>query len=137
MMISTKGRYALRMMTDLAQHAQNEPVPLKTIADRQEISMKYMEAIAALLNRGGLIQSTRGKIGGYTLSRPASQITVQEVMEITEGSLAPVTCMEGGANSCNRAEACLTLPMWQKLDQLIEAYLSGITIQDLIDRNIK
>ncbi len=134
-MISTKGRYALRMMIDLAQHESEGPVPLKAIAERQDISMKYMEAIAALLNRGKLIRSTRGKIGGYTLSRPAEQISVQEVMAITEGSLAPVACMDG-SSPCARAETCLTLPMWQQLDRIIAQYLSDISIQALIDRRL-
>ena len=134
-MISTKGRYALRMMIDLAQHESEGPVPLKAIAERQDISMKYMEAIAALLNRGKLIRSTRGKIGGYTLSRPAEQISVQEVMEITEGSLAPVACMDG-PSPCARAGTCLTLPMWQQLDRIIAQYLSDISIQALIDRRL-
>ena len=136
MMISTKGRYALRMMIDLAQHADAGAVSLKTIAERQEISMKYMEAIAALLNRGGLVVSTRGKSGGYMLSRPAAQISVQEVMAMTEGSLAPVACVECDPHPCEHAEVCLTFPMWQKLDRMIDQYLSGISIQDLIDRKL-
>ncbi len=138
MMVSTKGRYALRLMIDLAQHANEGAISLKAISERQEVSMKYLESIAALLNRGELIRSSRGKDGGYTLSRPASEISVAEVMAITEGSLAPVAC--GGLNgaSCDRAGAglCLSFPMWQKLDALIEDYLSGISIQDLIDRKV-
>lgn len=138
MMVSTKGRYALRLMIDLAQHANEGAISLKAISERQEVSMKYLESIAALLNRGELIRSSRGKDGGYTLSRPASEISVAEVMAITEGSLAPVACSGLSGASCDRAGAglCLSFPMWQKLDELIENYLSGITIQDLIDRKV-
>ena len=136
MMVSTKGRYALRLMIDLAQHANEGAISLKAISERQSVSMKYLEAIAALLNRGELIRSARGKDGGYTLSRPANEISVAEVMAITEGSLAPVACNGLKDASCDRAELCLSFPMWQKLDQLIEDYLSGISIQDLIDRKV-
>ena len=136
MMVSTKGRYALRLMIDLAQHANEGAISLKAISERQSVSMKYLEAIAALLNRGELIRSARGKDGGYTLSRPANEISVAEVMAITEGSLAPVACNGLKDASCDRAELCLSFPMWQKLDQLIEDYLSGISIQDLVDRKV-
>lgn len=138
MMVSTKGRYALRLMIDLAQHRDEGAISLKAISERQEVSMKYLESIAALLNRGELIRSARGKDGGYTLSRPASEISVAEVMAITEGSLAPVACNGLKDASCNRAGAglCLSFPMWQKLDALIEDYLSGVSIQDLIDKKV-
>ena len=138
MMVSTKGRYALRLMIDLAQHANEGAISLKAISERQEVSMKYLESIAAMLNRGELIRSSRGKDGGYTLSRPASEISVAEVMAITEGSLAPVACNGLTGASCDRAGAglCLSFPMWQKLDALIEDYLSGVSIQDLIDRKV-
>ncbi len=138
MMVSTKGRYALRLMIDLAQHRDEGAISLKAISERQEVSMKYLEAIAAMLNRGDLIRSSRGKDGGYTLSRPADRISVAEVMAITEGSLAPVACNGLNGESCDRAGAglCLSFPMWQKLDALIEDYLSGVSIQDLIDRKV-
>ncbi len=138
MMVSTKGRYALRLMIDLAQHADEGAISLKAISARQSVSMKYLEAIAAMLNRGELIRSVRGKEGGYLLARPAEKISVAEVMAITEGSLAPIAC-DGLKNaSCERAGAglCLTFPMWQKLDAMIEQYLSGISIRDLLDRNV-
>lgn len=135
-MVSTKGRYALRLMVDLAQHRNEGAVSLKEISERQSVSMKYLEAIAALLNRGKLICSVRGKDGGYSLARPANEISVAEVMAITEGSLAPVACNGLKDSSCDRAELCLSFPMWQKLDRLIENYLSGISIQDLIDRKV-
>lgn len=145
MMISTKGKYALQTMIDLAQQArlcacedtECTCVSLKAIAERQNISMKYLESIAALLNRGGLVKSTRGKDGGYRLAKPAEEITVAEVMAITEGSLAPVSCLETCADGqCVHADGCLTLPMWQKLDGIIDEFLSGVTIADILDRKI-
>ncbi|MBO5670716.1 MAG: Rrf2 family transcriptional regulator [Clostridia bacterium] len=147
MMISSKGKYALQIVLDLAQQAAVCPcggedaegncVSLKAISERQNISMKYLESIAALLNRGGLIRSTRGKDGGYRLAKPAEEITVAEIMAITEGSLAPVACLETCAEGqCVHADGCLTLPMWQQLDQIIDAYLSGVTIRDILDRRV-
>ena len=135
MMVSTKGRYALRLMIDLAQHADEGAISLKAISERQSVSMKYLEAIASLLNRGELIRSVRGKEGGYLLARPAEKISVAEIMAITEGSLTPVAC-NGLDSSCDRAGLCLTFPVWQKLDALIENYLSGISIRDLIERKV-
>ena len=148
MMISTKGKYALQTVLDLAQHAavcgcdgddaECACVSLKAIAERQNISLKYLESIASLLNRGGLIKSTRGKDGGYRLAKPAEEITVAEVMAITEGSLAPVSCLETCAEGqCVHADGCLTLPMWQKLDTIIDEFLSGVTIRDILDGNIR
>ena len=145
MMISTKGKYALQTMIDLAQQAQMCAcedtecicVSLKAIAERQNISLKYLESIAALLNRGGLIKSTRGKDGGYRLAKPAEEITVAEVMAITEGSLAPVSCLDTCSDGqCVHADGCLTLPMWQKLDAVIDEFLSGVTIRDILERRI-
>ena len=141
MMISTKGKYALQTMVDLAQHggcaSSGDCVSLKAIAERQNISMKYLEAIVALLNRGGLVRSTRGKDGGYRLARPAGEITVAEDMAMTEGSLAPVSCLDTcSEGQCVHADTCLTLPLWQKLDAMIDGYLSGITIQDIVNRNV-
>lgn len=144
MMISTKGKYALQTMIDLAQQAQNPDdtaescVSLKAIAERQDISVKYLEAIVSMLNKGGLVRSTRGKDGGYRLAKPAKEITVAEVMAMTEGSLAPVSCLDTCAEgTCSHLGTCLTLPMWQHLDAIIDQYLSGVTIQDLIDGKIK
>ena len=119
MVISTKGRYALRLMIDLAQ--------------RQNVSLKYMEAIAAALNRASLVLSQRGKEGGYCLSRPASDITVAQVLHSTEGSMAAVACLESGESCCERAAQCLTLPMWKKLDAVMDNYLSSVSVQDLLD----
>ncbi len=141
MMISTKGKYALQTMIDLAQQAEENGtdvyVPLKAIAERQSISVKYLEAIVSMLNKGGLVRSTRGKDGGYQLAKPACMITVAEVMAMTEGSLAPVSCLDTCADgTCSHLGSCLTQPMWQHLDRIIDDYLSGVTIQALIDRQV-
>ena len=116
MMVSTKGRYALRVMIELAQQQRsvyNPVISLGAIARRQGISLKYLESIAALLNKGGLVVSTRGKDGGYRLACPAAEIPVGKILRLTEGSLAPVACLETG---CDRADGCLTLPLWEGLD---------------------
>lgn len=136
MVISTKGRYALRIMLDLAQNGADGFVSLKTVSQRQEVSLKYLEAIAAVLNRAGLVTSQRGKEGGYRLSRPAAEITVAEVLHSAEGSLAAVSCLETQQNTCARADRCLTLPMWKRLDEIMDGYLSGITIQDLLEGKV-
>lgn len=131
MMISTKGRYALRVMIDLAQQDSEEYISLKDIAARQNISMKYLEIIVAGLNRGGMLMSQRGKSGGYRLARPAAEYTIGSILKISEGPLAPVSCLEG-ENRCERSEGCITLPMWQKLDQIMEEYLESVTLEDLL-----
>lgn len=139
MVISTKGRYALRMMLDLAQQEPEAFISLKSIAQRQDISLKYMEAIAALLNKAGLVLSQRGKEGGYRLAKPASEITVAEVLHCAEGSLAAVACLEldgAGGAACERAGHCLTLPLWRRLDTLMDDFLSGVTVQDVLDGNV-
>ena len=132
MMISTKGRYALRMMLDLAACEPEKLVPLKETSARQQISMKYLEAIAAILNRVGLVQSQRGKDGGYRLARPASEITVAEILRCTEGTLAPVSCPSLDGTPCQRAGDCLSLPLWQSLDRHIDSYLSGVSLEDVL-----
>ncbi len=133
MMVSTKGRYALRVMLDLALHSDEAFVSLKAICARQGVSFKYLETIVSLLHKGKLVESSRGKEGGYRLARPAEQITVSEVLRLTEGSIAPVACLSDGGNGCDRAENCLTLPMWKQLNQLIETYLSGVTLASLCE----
>lgn len=132
MLISTKGRYALRVMADLAGHPSEGFIPLKEVAQRQEISEKYLEAIIKLLVRAKLLNGLRGKGGGYKLTRLPEQYTVGEILRLTEDSLAPVTCMEPNADVCPRAAACVTLPVWKGLDHVINAYLDGITLADLI-----
>lgn len=137
MLVSTKGRYALRVAIDLAQHPEADYVSLKDISARQGISVKYLEMIVSFLVRGGVVTSRRGKEGGYRLSRPAADITAGEIVRMAEGSIAPVSCLEAGAGGCERAAGCLTLPMWQRLDALIYDYLNGISIKDLAEGKIK
>lgn len=129
-MISTRGRYALRVMIDLAEHIDEDYIPLQTIAKRQGISEKYLESILAVLSKAGLLDAVRGKGGGYRLSKPAKEYTAFEVLSLTEGTLAPVTCLESG-QQCENAVNCRTLPLWQGLDQVIAAYLCSYTLADL------
>lgn len=132
MKVSTKGRYALRIMIDLAQQNRDAYIPLKDISERQGISMKYLEMIIGLLNRAGFVMSHRGKAGGYMLAAPAGNFTVASILKVAEGSLAPVECLETQDNTCPRAESCITLPMWQGLANVIDDYLESITIEDMI-----
>lgn len=136
MMISTKGRYALRVMLDLAQQPAGEYISLKSISQRQAVSMKYMEAIVATLNKAGMVESLRGKKGGYRLTRKPREYTVGEILKLTEGSLAPVTCLDC-ENPCQRAESCITRPMWLELDKLIDDYLESKTLADLLGEDKK
>lgn len=129
-MISTRGRYALRVMIDLAEHIDEGYISLQTIAKRQGISEKYLESILAVLSKAGLLDAVRGKGGGYRLSKPAKEYTAFEVLSLTEGTLAPVTCLERG-QQCENAVNCRTLPLWQGLDQVIAAYLCSYTLADL------
>ncbi|MBQ6428832.1 MAG: Rrf2 family transcriptional regulator [Oscillospiraceae bacterium] len=132
MMISTRGRYALRILIDLAEHQQDGYITLKEAADRQEISQKYLESIIKILVRADYVEGVRGKGGGYRLSRPANEISVQDVLQLTEGTLVPVACLEDGAKPCSRRADCRTISLWEGLDQVVSEYLSGYTIQDLI-----
>ena len=132
-LISTRGRYALRMMIDLAEHSDEGFIPLKDTAKRQDISKKYLEQIIPILNRSGFLQTSRGFGGGYRLVKPAKDYTVWEILNITEGNMAPVACLEGEKNTCPRCNECATLPVWQGLQNVIYEYLSGITLQDIID----
>lgn len=132
MLISTKGRYALRVMLELAQGEPGECMPLPVIAQRQGISEKYLESIIAVLARAGLVEGQRGKGGGYRLTRPLSECSVGEILRLTEGSLAPVSCLDGDTNACPRAGQCSTLPMWEKLDRLINGYLDSVRLSDLL-----
>ena len=135
MKISTKGRYAVRLMIDLAEHNNGEFVTLMDIAERQEISEKYLESIVSILSKNGLLISLRGKGGGYKLAKDPDYYTVGSILRLTEGSLAPVSCMEGDTNSCNRAPHCQTLEMWEGLNKLINDYFNGITIADLVRKS--
>ena len=133
MLISTRGRYALRILLELAQYDQGPYMPLPLIAEKQGISEKYLESIVAPLAKGGLIEGARGKGGGYRLRRPLKDYSAGEILRLTEGSLAPVSCLEGDANACPRAGQCHTLPMWTKLEGLINNYLDSVTLAGLLD----
>ena len=133
MLISTRGRYALRIMLELAQYDQSPYMPLPLIAEKQGISEKYLESIVSLLVKGGLVEGVRGKGGGYRLRRPLQDYSAGELLRLTEGSLAPVSCLEGEENACPRAGQCHTLPMWTKLEGLINSYLDSVTLADLLD----
>ncbi|WP_454970226.1 RrF2 family transcriptional regulator [Eubacterium sp.] len=135
MKISTKGRYALRMMIDLAQNQGDGYVSLKDIANRQEISKKYLEQIVAILNKPDVLRTNRGYQGGYRLAKSANEYTVGDILRLTEGGLAPVSCLDNSPILCDRAEDCITLPIWKGLYKVISEYLDSITLQDIIDRN--
>ena len=132
-MISTKGRYALRMMIDLAEHDDGSYIPLKDIADRQEISKKYLEIIVKDMVNGGLVTGVSGKGGGYKLCRDARDYTVGEIIELMEGSLSPVSCLINDANDCPRKDFCKILPLWSEFYSLVHDFLYGKKLIDLID----
>ncbi len=132
MKISTKGRYALRMMVDLAGHRDEGVVALKDIAARQNISKKYLEQIVPLLNRAELLRTIRGYQGGYALSKPPEEYTVREILQVTEGNLAPVACLQSN-NDCEMRNTCPTLHVWDGLNKVINEYLDGITLADLVN----
>ena len=136
MLISTKGRYALRMMTDLAEHGKEGPVSLASIASRQEISLKYLERIMPLLTRAGFVVGASGKGGGYRLTRKPSEYSAGEILRVTEGTLAPVACLECESNTCPRHERCRTLPVWTKLEERMNEYLNGVNLEDIISGQI-
>ena len=136
MLVSTKGRYALRVMVELACHSREEYVPLRTIAQQQGISEKYLESILTVLSKAGVIDGLRGKGGGYRLNREAKNYSVGEILRLAEGTLAPVSCLDCTPNKCERAASCRTLPMWEKLDTLICNYLDSVSLADLIDSSI-
>lgn len=133
MKISTKGRYALRLMLDLAQYDDGRYIALKDISARQEISVKYLEQIVIVLARAGFVKSIRGPQGGYRLARPASEYTVGDILRLIEGSLAPVACLEDDPNTCPRCSECATLAVWEKLYQAINQVVDSYTLQDLLE----
>lgn len=133
MKISTKGRYALRMMLDLAEHQNDSFIALKDIAQRQNISKKYLEQIVTILNRSDILNTTRGFQGGYKLSKTPDKYTVWEILRYTEGSLAPVACLENEPVQCDRGGECAMLPVWKGLNKVICDYLDNITLQDILD----
>ncbi|SEK27612.1 transcriptional regulator, BadM/Rrf2 family [Ruminococcus sp. YRD2003] len=136
MKISTKGRYALRMLIDLASHHDEGFVSLKDIADRQGISKKYLEQIVPMLNKDGILRTNRGNRGGYQLAKSPADITVGDILRSTEGNLAPVSCLEFSPNKCPRMEDCTTLYIWEGLYKVVTEYLDTISLQDVIERSI-
>ena len=132
MMISTRGRYALRVMIDMAEHSSGEYIPMKDIARRQQISLKYMEKIMPLLVSENLVEGVHGKGGGYKLTRQPEEYRVGDILRLTEGDLAPVSCLECGAEPCERAGECRTLPMWIELNKVIGDYLDSVTLDQLM-----
>jgi len=131
-MISTRGRYALRVMLDLAEQNSDSFIPLEEIANRQGISKKYLESILKVLVQNDLLKGLRGKGGGYRLTRQPSSYTVGEILELTEGTLAIVSCLNDEKNPCQKKSGCHTFPMWQKFDQMVHNYFFGITLADLL-----
>ena len=132
MLVSTRGRYALRIMMELAKYDRNRYTPLPLIAENQEVSEKYLESIISVLAKAGLVEGLRGKGGGYRLSRELKDYSVGEILRLSEGSLAPVACLDRNKSGCPRAGKCQTLPMWEKLDSLINGYLDSVSLVDLI-----
>lgn len=132
MLISTKGRYALRVLLDLAERKDDGYVPLKDVASRQNISLKYLEGIMATLSKANMVDGLHGKGGGYKLVKDPSQYSVGDILKLTEGTLAAVACLEEGAEKCARSAECKTLPLWKKLDGIVDDYLSGVTLADLL-----
>lgn len=134
-MISTKARYALRVMIELAEHQDAGYIPLKDIAARQEISEKYLEIIIKILVKGKMLKGLRGKGGGYILTREPSEYIVGDIIELTEGPLAPVACLQPDAEVCNRKDICVTLPLWEKYYALVYDFFFHITLEDVINNN--
>lgn len=133
MMISTRGRYALRVMIDLAEHNADSYIPMKEVAQRQEISLKYLERILPVLVKNGLVEGVQGKGGGYRLSRPSDECTVGEILRLTEGDLAPVACLGCQAEPCEKRDSCKTLSMWSEFHRLTNDYFDSVTLADLVN----
>ncbi|MCD7774376.1 MAG: Rrf2 family transcriptional regulator [Clostridiales bacterium] len=136
MMISTKGRYALRVMIDIGTYAAGEFISLRDVAKRQEISLKYLEQVVSVLNKAGFVRSMRGNNGGYQLAVDPNKCTAGDIIRCMEGSLAPVSCLQNDENYCVRKETCVTLPFWSGLNDVVNDYVDSVTLQELIDRNI-
>ena len=136
MIISTRGRYALRILIDLAEHQTDRYITLKQIAERQRLSEKYLESIVKELVRAKFVEGLRGKGGGYRLARPADEINVLEVLQSADGTLVPVACLKEGSEPCSRAAACRTLPLWKGLDKVVSEYLGGFTVRDLAEDKV-
>ena len=134
MIVSTRGRYALRVMIDLAEQNADAYVPLKDIVQRQNISQKYVEAIMTLLSKNGFVTALHGKGGGYKLNRKPEEYKIGEILRLTEGTLAPVACLEAGAEPCERAPNCRTLPLWKELDNRVSGFLDSVTLADYMGK---
>ncbi len=134
MKISTKGRYALRMLLDLAEHREDGYVALKDIANRQNVSKKYLEQIVPIFNKSDILKTNRGYQGGYMLAKAPDKYTVGQILRLTEGSLSPVPCVDQDPIECERSTFCATLPMWRGLSRVINEYLDSVTLQDLLDQ---
>lgn len=134
MKISAKGRYALRLMLDLALNNTGEYIPLKTVSERQEISVKYLEQIITILVKAGFVKGLRGSKGGYKLAKNPEDYTVGMILRLTEGSLAPVACLEDDINTCDRCDDCITLELWKQLYNAINNVVDNVTLADLIDK---
>ena len=135
MIVSTKGRYALRVMVHFAQRGGEEYIPLKEIAEEEDISQKYLESIMTVLSKADFVDAVHGKGGGYRLNREPEEYTVGSILKLTEGSLNAVSCTSQGAAACSRTECCETKPMWDKLDKMIDEFFEGITLEDLLKEN--
>lgn len=135
MTISTKGRYALRIIIDLAENDNGSYIPIKSVAERQGLSQKYLEHILPTLKQNNIVDGIHGKGGGYKLTRSPEEYTVGEILRIVEGDLAPVACLECGAKPCERVDNCRTIEMWRNLKKLLEEYFDGITIKDLMQED--
>lgn len=133
MLVSTRGRYAIRVMIDLAEHMNGKYIPMKEIADRQDVSLKYMTKIMQALTKSGMLDGQHGKGGGYKLNRDPEEYRVGDILRLTEGTLAPVACLDETDCKCDRSFECRTRPMWNELEKLISEYLDGITIADLME----
>lgn len=133
MMISTRGRYALRVMLDLAEHIDEGYIPMNAVAKRQQLSLKYLEQILPVLSKNNLIEGVHGKGGGYKLVRSADAYTIGEILRLTEGSLAPVSCLANEKEPCLNGDHCKTLPLWQGLNKVVNEYLDGITLADILN----
>lgn len=132
MIVSTRGRYALRVLIDMAEHSEQDRIPLKEIAERQNISQKYIESIMTLLSKNHFVDGVHGKGGGYKLNRSLEEYKVGDILRLTEGTLAPVNCLQKGAPECEKKAECRTISMWTKLDDLIENYLDSVSIAELV-----
>lgn len=134
MMVSTRGRYALRVMIDLAENGTEGLIPMKSVAERQGLSLKYLERILPVLTKDGMVEGIQGKGGGYRLTRTPEEYRVGDILRLTEGDLAPVACVSCGSAPCDRAEDCRTLPMWNDFTDLVNNYFDGITLADLMKK---